>query len=143
MLIQHGIASSGVAVDMAPIAHVVLQFCESMETLRLISAKTNFTSENEKLVNILLKDLTTAGYRLTDGVCTVADYPYYQANEIRTKRQIVTSIMLLLTTVGTFFSFIVPSIHQQIKPYQLTTIQVISKPWTSIHQTLTTSCNIS
>ena len=123
MLIQTGIASSGVSMDMSPISNTALEFTRSIETLRMSMSNTNLSSQNEKFVNQLLKDLTISSYRLTDGVCIIADHSYYLTKDARNKRQIVTSVMLLLTTIGTFFSFIVPNMHQQIKPRQLTTIQ--------------------
>ena len=125
MLIQQGIVSSGVAIEMNHISHIIKQFSESLETLRLVTHKRNFTAENEHLVYLILKDLMTQGYRLTDGICSPTEHEYY-ANRLtknnRNKRQL-TSIFLLLTTVGSFLSFIIPSMHQQVKPYQLSNIQ--------------------
>ena len=105
---------------MAPLTDTILQFTRSMEILIMLMQRNNLTDQNHELVFCLLKDITTSSYRLTDGVCRIADHPTYLN---RPKRQIITSIMLLLTTVGTFFLYIIPSMHQNIQPRHLTTIQ--------------------
>ena len=104
------------------ITHLVMEYSESLETVSAVIHSKNFSYEH--LAQSVLSDLKTQGSRMTEGICQPITPPMkdHSTNTIRSKRQIA-SAFLLLTTIGSFLTYIIPSFQQQIQPDHLSIIK--------------------
>ena len=76
-------------------------------------------------MQVVLGDLQSQGYRLMDGICMPIANTYKDIkpqNSIRNKRQLAAAF-ILLTTVGSFLNYLLPTLQQHVQPNQLSIIQ--------------------